>query len=380
MRLTVLSLIQVVLLCALIAPGVQPAKKDTTADAFSFAPQAGVEPGTVVTSDPIPVTGINAAATITVTGGFYSVNNGSFRSARSSVSNGATVRVRQTASSAFATTTTAVLTIGGVTGNFAVTTRPFIADITPDPFTFGARTDVALNASVTSGPITVTGINAPAPVSVSGGAYSINGGAYTTAPGSVNNGDNVTVQVMAAAEYATTRTVTLTVGGVTGTFSVTTLAAPNGFLLPPASGGLPTFVSERFSGSGNCTLCHNNIRDGQSKDVSIETDWSSTMMANAARDPLWRAKVRSELNRNPHLADVVNDSCSRCHAPMANFEAKKAGDPLQILDGGFLSANHIRHDEALGGVGCTLCHQIQTPQHSAPWPASPANTKSVTTS
>nr|MCU0734594.1 hypothetical protein [Methylotetracoccus sp.] len=359
MRLTVLSLIQVVLLCALIAPGVQAAKRDTTPDPFSFVPKTGVEPGAVVTSDSITVTGINAAATITVTGGLYSVNNGSFTSARGSVSNGASVRVRQTASSAFATTTTTVLTIGGVKGNFAVTTRPFVADTTPDPFAFGARADVALNALIASDPVTVTGIDAPAPVSVSGGTYSVNGGASTSAPGWVNSGDSVTVHVMAAAEYATTRTVTLTIGGMTATFSVTTLVAPDVFLLPPASGGLPTFVSEHFSGSGNCTLCHNNIRDGQGNDVSIETDWSSTMMANAARDPLWRAKVRSELNRNPHLAHVINDKCTRCHAPMANFEAKQAGESLQILDGGFLSANHNRHDQALGGVGCTLCHQIQ---------------------
>ena len=30
------------------------------------------------------------------------------------------------------------------------------------------------------------------------------------------------------------------------------------------------------------------------------------MMANAAKDPLWRAKVKSEINRNPHLEEVIN--------------------------------------------------------------------------
>src|SRR5690606_37803972 len=113
------------------------------------------------------------------------------------------------------------------------------------------------------------------------------------------------------------------------------------------------------SGSGNCVMCHNNLTDAQGKDVSIEKDWSSSMMANSARDPLWRAKVRSELNRNPQLANVISDKCTRCHAPMANFEAKSSSEPMQILDGGYLDASHNRHDSALNGVSCTLCHQIQ---------------------
>ncbi len=144
------------------------------------------------------------------------------------------------------------------------------------------------------------------------------------------------------------------------TFSATTLAnSTGGFLLPPTSSGNPAFTSEHFSGSANCTMCHNGLSDQNGLDVSIETDWSSTMMANSTRDPFWRAKVRSELNRNPQLASVINDKCSRCHAPMANFEAQNAGEPLEILDTGFLNANHPRHDEALNGVSCTACHQIK---------------------
>ncbi|WP_052700801.1 hypothetical protein [Methylocucumis oryzae] len=69
--------------------------------------------------------------------------------------------------------------------------------------------------------------------------------------------------------------------------------------------------------------------------------------------------MRSELNRNPQLTDVINDKCTRCHAPMANFEAKTKNEPISILNGGFLSPSHPRHDEAVNGVSCTLCHQIK---------------------
>jgi hypothetical protein len=135
------------------------------------------------------------------------------------------------------------------------------------------------------------------------------------------------------------------------------LSAP--FVLAAASPGDPTFTSTHFSGSGNCSRCHNGLTDNQGRDVSIVSNWSSTMMANSARDPLWKAKVRSEIARNPHLESVINEKCSKCHAPMANYEAKVDGTlATQKLFGGILEAGHPKHDAALDGVSCTVCHQI----------------------
>ncbi|MFU8787551.1 MAG: multiheme c-type cytochrome [Methylobacter sp.] len=333
---------------------------DTTPDAFSFTAQTDVALSSPITSNTITVSGINAAAAISISGGTYSINNGSFTSSAGTVNNGATVKIQVQSSSANSTTTTATLDIGGVAGAFSVTTLAVAVDTTPDAFSFSAQNGVEPASTLTSNAITVSGINAPAAISISGGLYSVNNATFVASAGQVNNGDNVRVQQISSPEYSVTTTTTLTIGGVNGAFSTSTKANTNGnFLLPPASPGNPAFTSEHFSGSANCTMCHNNIQDSTGKDVSIETDWSSTMMANSARDPFWKAKVRSELNRNPHLADVINDKCTRCHAPMANFEAKKFNEPKGILDGGFLSAGHPRHDEAMNGVGCTSCHQIQ---------------------
>lgn len=134
----------------------------------------------------------------------------------------------------------------------------------------------------------------------------------------------------------------------------------NPFVGDPADPGDPTFITSHFSGSQNCAMCHNGIVDNQNKDVSIITDWSSTMMANATRDPFWRAKVRSEIARHPELQTVINDKCSKCHAPMANTQAKKDGSIASqtIFDGGILDVGHAKHDAAMDGVSCTLCHQI----------------------
>ncbi len=119
------------------------------------------------------------------------------------------------------------------------------------------------------------------------------------------------------------------------------------------------FQSDHFIGSGICAQCHDGIQDEEGADVSIASAWSSSMMANATRDPFWQAKVRSELNRTPELSDEINDKCTRCHAPMANEEARKQHDNVQtVFDGGILSSANPYHDLAMNGVSCSLCHQI----------------------
>jgi len=78
------------------------------------------------------------------------------------------------------------------------------------------------------------------------------------------------------------------------------------------------FVTDHFSGSQNCSICHDGLQDASGADVSIVVDWQATMMANSARDPLWRAKVASEVKRNPALQQEIETTCGRCHVPMAN--------------------------------------------------------------
>jgi len=119
------------------------------------------------------------------------------------------------------------------------------------------------------------------------------------------------------------------------------------------------FENNHYTGSGRCAQCHDGLADDGGNDISIVKNWSTSMMANATRDPYWQAKVAAELQRNPALADEINDKCSRCHAPMANDSAKKDGQAFTILgDDGFLAPGSDYHDAAMDGVSCTLCHQI----------------------
>lgn len=121
----------------------------------------------------------------------------------------------------------------------------------------------------------------------------------------------------------------------------------------------PDFETAHFAGSGVCASCHNGLRDANGQDVSIERDWATTMMANSARDPLWQAKVATERRRNPQLDDKIGDSCTRCHAPMANVTLRADGAAHDLLHGGTPDPAHPNYDLAMDGVSCTLCHQIR---------------------
>lgn len=124
------------------------------------------------------------------------------------------------------------------------------------------------------------------------------------------------------------------------------------------TGDLPTENSSLFTGSGNCAFCHNSggssaLRDSQGNDLSIGESWRSTMMANAARDPFWQAKVESEVNINPQLQTIIEDKCTTCHGPMGKTQA--------LFDGATSYSLDDMRNSVLGmdGVSCTLCHQIQ---------------------
>ncbi|HUP92856.1 MAG TPA: choice-of-anchor U domain-containing protein [Solimonas sp.] len=215
-----------------VAPG------DTTPDPFTFTDQGGVATSTVIVSNAITVSGIDAPAPISVSGGEYSIGAGAFTSQAGTVTSGQTVRVRHTSSAAPATATSTALTIGGVSDTFTSTTAA-AADTAPDAFTFTDQTGVEPLSQVTSNAITVGGINTASPIGVTGGTYSIDGGAFVTQAGAVNNGQQVRVRHTASVAFGTAVNTVLTIGGVADTFTSTTRAAdvtPDNFAFTDQTG------------------------------------------------------------------------------------------------------------------------------------------------
>jgi hypothetical protein len=120
---------------------------------------------------------------------------------------------------------------------------------------------------------------------------------------------------------------------------------------------LPLADNGYFKASGNCDGCHGyddqfeaNVNEA-GHDISPVTLWRGTMMANSAKDPLWKAKVSHEVAINPSHQEALEDKCTSCHAPMGKYthEAFNLG-PYGMDD---LAVDSLGMD----GVSCLACHK-----------------------
>jgi hypothetical protein len=232
----------------LVPTGQLPVLQDTTPDSFAFPPMSQVTAGSMVTSMAQTITGINAPATVSVTGGLVSIQGGPFATA-GSISNGQSVQARVTASATAGATVTAVVNIGGVTAPFTVTTATLAPDTVPDPFNFAAAFGAVPSSLVTSSPVVISGINAPTMVTVSGGEISIAGSGFSSSGGMISNGQSLQARGVASSVPGGISAVQVLVGGVAGVFQITSQAAgpdttPDAFTFTPVVNATPsTFVT-----------------------------------------------------------------------------------------------------------------------------------------
>ncbi|WP_428380093.1 Calx-beta domain-containing protein [Nevskia ramosa] len=187
---------------------------------FQFASRNTVERGSAQRSDAVQIRGLGGPATISIEGGRYSINGAPLSSTVGRVAPNDIIEVEVQASSAFDTRTTATLVVAGYRAPFTVET--LVVDTTPDLFGFAAAVGQPLRTSVSSKEIIVSGINAPAPISINRGSYRIDGGALTSAAGRVSNGQRVTVVASSAETPATLASAILSIGGVSANFDVVT--------------------------------------------------------------------------------------------------------------------------------------------------------------
>src|SRR5690242_17925386 len=114
-----------------------------------------------------------------------------------------------------------------------------------------------------------------------------------------------------------------------------------------------------FQTSDRCFACHNGLSTSGGEDISIGFAWRATMMANSSRDPYWQAGVRRELIDHKESKTVIEDECSKCHMPMARYQAKYEGTEGEVFSR-LTPGSEERIDRlAQDGVSCSLCHQIQ---------------------
>ncbi|MBL7962768.1 MAG: T9SS type A sorting domain-containing protein [Flavobacteriales bacterium] len=129
------------------------------------------------------------------------------------------------------------------------------------------------------------------------------------------------------------------------------------------SGGPDDLVvlrSRYFTTAGRCAGCHGHDPQGvasvdaMGRDVNVADDWRSTMMANSARDPFFRAKLDHEVLVNPGHQQAIESTCLSCHAPLGMHEQRMADWPP------FTAAMLDTSTIGLDGVSCLACH-MQNP-------------------
>lgn len=150
---------------------------DTTPNAFSFTDATGAEPSTVTTSNTITISGIDAASPVSISGnGTFSIAGGGYTTS-GNITNGQSINVRLTSSSSFSTAVSTVLTIGGVTDTFSVTTRAISGASTPTSLTLTQTT----NTSASGQTVTATGSGGSGTIQVSndGSNWQSNGHSFT---------------------------------------------------------------------------------------------------------------------------------------------------------------------------------------------------------
>ncbi len=220
------------------------------------------DPSTAYTSNALTVADIEGEVSISISNGTYDINeSGVFVSEAGTIESGQTVRVQATTSAAFDTPVVATLSVGTESRDFSVTA---IEDSTPAALGLTETvSELDLNEVVTRGPFTVSEINTSVSISIENGEYEIvgSGEGFVSTAGQVEEGDQINVRATAPNAAADTLLAILTVGTLSETLTLETVADNT---VPEAAIAFPPPIS--MTEGGTVT-----VRGTASDDVSPVT-------------------------------------------------------------------------------------------------------------
>ncbi|MHC4468486.1 MAG: multiheme c-type cytochrome [Planctomycetota bacterium] len=106
----------------------------------------------------------------------------------------------------------------------------------------------------------------------------------------------------------------------------------------------PKEAGIEFAKIQQCKMCHGGTKNGEADPFF---SWQGGMMAQAAKDPVFRAALAIAEQDVPG----VGEYCFRCHTPRGWLEGRSTPS-----DGSALNR------EDMQGVSCDVCHRLVDPQ------------------
>jgi len=157
-------------------------------------------------------------------------------------------------------------------------------DGTPAAFGFTPQTGVPINTSIESSPATLTGFYLPAAITISGGEYALssdNGatwGGWTSAQGTFSPDSQVKLRLTSAGTYGAQVAATVTIGGVSASFSATTIR----FIDLGDGTVLDAVSSLRWLQNANCTASAGGIdKTAGTLNWADAQTWSNNLASSA---------------------------------------------------------------------------------------------------
>lgn len=155
-----------------------------------------------------------------------------------------------------------------------------VAVTKPVGLAFSSIQGVGLSTPVLSNPTVIAGITTAVPISISGGQYSINDGEFTGADGTVRPGQVVRIRVVSSSTSGEKVGATLTVGGGSAIFEVTTRVQV--FAVPDNIGIIkPSNVQVQLSDNLDTTTPDPNA--GKKKSLIVTLSLNDLAAASRAR-------------------------------------------------------------------------------------------------
>lgn len=110
--------------------------------------------------------------------------------------------------------------------------------------------------------------------------------------------------------------------------------------------------SVNLESAGRCDNCHGGYNDA----IEPARNWRGSMMANAARDPIWLATLAVAAQDSVWALGNKNatDLCIRCHSPSGWLGGRSEPTNTTALAGSDFE-----------GVTCDFCHRMVDPIHAA---------------